>query len=191
MNLTEFKNLWTTNNSETWISFPIHQVEKSNLNEKTKEKLKFGLPHYAAPFLSFGITDYDLEFNTIHHFYDDNHLDKKTKDYWVFGSDGNGNPICFDTGSNDKIVLLDHEQGFEIIEDINKDISELVSALWLYKEFIEKINSEFGDDGFFDSKFTEQHLSELEYSFKSLNPNYHIEASFWYNEIKNLKSEIE
>ncbi len=65
MNPTEFKKLWMTNDSERWVKFPIDQVEKSNLNEKTKEFLKIGFPEDAAPFLGFGLRSYDWEFNTI------------------------------------------------------------------------------------------------------------------------------
>ena len=74
---------------------------------------------------------------------------------------------------------------------MNKNISELASSMLLFRNFIEKINSELGEDGFFDSKFTENHLTELENDFKKLNHDYYIESSFWDSEINNLRAEIE
>ena len=43
------------NDSEKWVEFPIDQVEKSNLNAKTKEFLKVGFPEDAAPFFRIWI----------------------------------------------------------------------------------------------------------------------------------------
>ncbi len=191
MNLIEFKKLWMTNESARWVEFPVNQVEKSKLNKKTKEFLKIGFPEHAAPFLGFGLRNYDSEFNTIQRHYGYNDIDVKAKDYWVFGSDSGGNPICIDSSNNDQIVLLDHEQGFGIMEYMNKNIFELASALLLYRGFIEKVNKEFGEDGFFDLMFTEKHLTELENDFMKLNPNYNTDSSFWDIEIKNLRYEIE
>lgn len=191
MNPIEFKKIWMKDDSERWTEFPIEQVDKSNLNKETKEFLKVGFPEDSAPFLGFGLRSYDWEFNNIKDYYDDDELDDKTKDYWIFGSDNSGNPICIDSSDNDKLVLLDHEQGFEVIETMNKNISELASSMLLFRNFIEKINSELGEDGFFDSKFTENHLTELENDFKKLNPDYYIESSFWDSEINNLRAEIE
>ncbi|MEP5339582.1 MAG: hypothetical protein ABJL44_20060 [Algibacter sp.] len=177
--------------SERWTEFPIEQVEKSNLKNETKKFLKVGFPEDSAPFLGFGLRSYDWEFNNIKDYYDDDELDDKTKDYWIFGSDNNGNLICIDSSDNDKLVILDHEEGFEVIETMNKNISELASSMLLFRNFIEKINSELGEDGFFGSKFTENNLTELENDFKKLNPNYYIESSFWNSEINNLRAEIE
>ncbi|WP_028887736.1 SUKH-4 family immunity protein [Tenacibaculum ovolyticum] len=191
MSPIEFKEIWMRDDSEKWIEFPSEQVEKSNLNNETKGFLKVGLPEDSAPFLSFGLRSYDWEFNTIQGYYDDYDLNEKAKNYWIFGSDGSGNPICIDSSDNDKLILLDHEQDFEIIQTMNKNISELASSMLLFRNFIEKVNSELGKDGFFDSKFTENHLVELENGFKKLNPDYYIQSSFWDSEIENLRAEIE
>jgi len=191
MNPRQFKNIWMKNPSEEWVEFPIEQIEKSNLNNITKEFLKVGFPEDASPFLGFGLRSYDWEFNNIYDYYCDPDLDVKTKDYWIFGSDNNGNPICIDSSDNDKLILLDHEQDFELIETMNKDISELASSLLLFRSFIEKVNIELGADAFFDLKYTEKHLTDLEQEFEKLNPNYFVESSFWYSEINNLRYEIE
>lgn len=149
MNPIEFKEIWIQDDSVKWTEFPSEQVEKSNLNNETKEFLKVGFPEDSAPFLSFGLRSYDWGFNTIQGYYDDYDLNEKTKNYWIFCSDGSGNPICIDSSDNDKLILLDHEQDFEIIQTMNKNISELASSMLLFRNFIEKVNSELGKDVFF------------------------------------------
>ncbi len=109
------------------------------INALSKEFLTVGFPLDAAPFLSFDWRSYSGRFNFIEEAYPGYGRPSATKKYLILGSDGVGNPVCFDISDNDKIVLLDHEQGFEKIDIINTDISEFASCLLLYKNFIEKI----------------------------------------------------
>jgi hypothetical protein len=106
----EIKEEWISDSISEWIRFDKVEIEKSNLTPETKEFLKVGFPSSAAPFLSFGLKFYDHKFYNIADYYE---LDDNYRKYIVFGSDGSGNPICFDTSKNDKIVLLDHEEGFK------------------------------------------------------------------------------
>ncbi|SEL53545.1 SUKH-4 immunity protein [Aquimarina amphilecti] len=191
MNPAEFKLKWIQNESDRWTEFDSCELEKSEINESTNEFLKIGFPEDAAPYLGFGLRSYDWKFNNILDYYEYDDLDPTTKFYWILGSDNSGNPICIDTSQNDRIILLDHEQGFEIIGTVNKNISELASFLLIYRNFIEEINSKYGEDGFFDSKFTKIDLNELEEKFKSLNSDYYLESSFWDIEIENLRAEIQ
>jgi len=191
MNPIEFKEIWMLDDSERWGEFPAEQVGQSNLNNETKEFLKVGFPEDSAPFLNFGLRSYDWKLNNIGDFYSDYGLDDKTKNYWIFGSDDSGNLICIDSSDNDKLIILDHEQNFEFIHTLNNNISELASSILLFRNFIKKINSELGEDGYFDAKYTEKHLTELENNFKRLNPNYCKESSFWDSEIDGLRAEIE
>lgn len=187
MNPTEFKNIWLKNDFETWAEFPTEQIENSTLNNSTKEFLKVGFPDSAAPFLNFGLISYDNEFTNIYDYYSDNELETNTKNYWIIGSDNSGNLICVDTSQNDKIIIVDHEQEFEIIETMNQNISELSKSLLLFRNFIEDVNSEFSEDGFFDSMYSLKHIQKLEEEFTSNR----IVSSFWDTEIENLKANIE
>jgi hypothetical protein len=191
MNPIEFKKKWMSNDSERWVEFPADQIERSNLNDTTKAFLRVGFPEDASPYLGFGLRSYNWEFNTIAEYYDDYNLDDATKNYWIFGSDNSGNPICIDASNNDKLVLLDHEQRFEFIDDINKNITELASSLLLFRNFIEMVNNPSQEEDCSEFIFTEEQLKQLEDKFKVLNPNYYTECSFWYNEIENLRLEIE
>lgn len=191
MTPTEFKLKWIKDKSERWTKFDSSELKKSEINESTCEFLEIGFPEDAAPYLGFGLRSYDWKFNNILDYYEYDDLDADTKFYWILGSDNSGNPICIDTSQNDRIILLDHEQGFEIIDTINKNIEELANYLLIYRNFIEEVNYKYGEDGFFDSKFTKMDLNELEEKFKSLNPNHYLESSFWSVEIENLRAEIE
>jgi len=190
MTPTEFKLQWIQDKSDRWIEFDLSELKKSQINASTNEFLTIGFPEDAAPYLGFGLRSYDWKFNNILDYYDYDDLDPITKFYWILGSDNSGNPICIDTSQNDRIILLDHEQEFEIIEIVNKNIAELANSLLIYRNFIEEMNSKYGKDGFFDSKFTEVDLNELEEKFKLLNSNYYLESSFWDIEIANLRAEI-
>lgn len=191
MTATEFKNIWMSKKLDSWTEFPIDQVERSNLSEETKAFLKVGFPEDAAPYLDFGVNSYDGNFNTVQGYYGYDELDKITQNCWILGSDNNGNPICIDASNNDKIIILDHEQGFQFLESMNNNIYELASSLLIYRNFIRRVNDELGPDGFFESKFNETHITELENEFKALNSEYYIESSFWDTEIENLRYEIE
>lgn len=186
MNATDFKNIWLKNDFESWAEFPIEQIENSTLNDSTKEFLKVGFPDSAAPFLNFGLISYDNEFFNVYDYFSDYKLDENTKNYWIIGSDNSGNLICVDTSQNDKIIIVDHEQNFELIEIINKNILELSKSLLLFRSFIEDVNSELGEDGFFDSMYSLKHIQKLEEQFSSNS----INSSFWNTEIDNLKANI-
>ena len=189
--MQNIKTDWNPDELNEWIDFKLDQINKTDLSDFTKNFLLNGFPENAAPFLSFGLSTYDCEFKTIAEYYSEFQLDSKAKYYWIFGSDGNGNPICIDSKSNDEILLLDHDQGFEPIQKINKNVNELFQCLLEYKNFIELIISEFGEDGFFDSKFTNSHLEKLKIRFKNINPNIFTESEFWNGEISMLFEEIE
>ena len=154
MNATEFKKAWMTDASERWCEFPNDQLEKSNLKEETKAFLSIGFPEDAAPFLGFGWRSYEGQFHSIHSYYKDDALDEKFKNYWIIGADNQGNPICIDASDDDKIVLLDHEQDFELLEYMNTNISELAASLLIFRTFIERVNKAFGEDAFLESSYT-------------------------------------
>ena len=187
--MKNFKAKWKPNEIHPWTEFSPEQLNKTSLSNLTKDFLINGFPESSAPFLSFGIENYDSKFITIAEYYSDYQLDSKTKNYWIFGSDGNGNPICIDSNSKDEILLLDHEQSFEPIQKINRNVIELSQCLLEYKQFVELINSEFGEGGFFESKFTITHLNELKKRFEQINKNIFSESDFWNGEMEMLIEE--
>ncbi|WP_396637416.1 hypothetical protein [Maribacter sp. R77961] len=191
MNKKDFKIYWNINEYDQWTEFDYKQLERAKLTDLTKNFLSGGFPDGAAPCVDFGLESSDGKFYNITEYYSDIDLVKGTENYWIFGSDGAGNPICIDSSSNDKIVLLDHELGFEKIQDINQNIIELAKCLLEFKNFISEIESEFGEDAFMDSKFSKANVDDLKERFKKINPNIFLESEFWKIEVECLYDEIE
>src|ERR1700744_4602395 len=133
MTATEFKALWQVNEFDKWIEFDYSEIEKAPLSEVTKSFLKKGFPRDAAPFLDFGWISYGNKFFNISDYYSRLNLDNSAKNYWILGSDNKGNPICFDVSQNDRVVLLDREQRFQLMYVVNKSFSEFAECLLLYK----------------------------------------------------------
>jgi hypothetical protein len=189
--MQNFKTKWNPDETNPWTEFSPEQLNKTSLSDLTKVFLLNGFPERSAPFLSFGLEHNDPNFKTLAEYSSQFQLEPNTKNYWVFGSDGSGNPIIIDSNSNDEILLLDHEQGFVPIQKINRNVVELLQCLLEYKNFIELINSQFGEGGFFDSKFTLTHLDELKKRFEQINSKIFSESDFWNCEIELLYEEIQ
>lgn len=186
MTATEFKELWRVNNTDPWLEFDLEEIEKGPIMDATKDFLKIGFPRDAAPFLSFGWMYNRNKFKSVFESYAHGSLDEDTKNYWLLGSDGGGNTICFDIANKDRIVLLDHEQGFELIEVINNNIAEFAECLLRYKNFIKKILGENGEDAYLDGNITKEQIFELKVGFTQVNANIFKESSFWRSEIRAL-----
>jgi hypothetical protein len=186
----EFRKLWKTDEHDNWVDLDVGEINKAPLNNLTKDFLKNGFPESAAPCLDFGWRSYKGKFYNIDEVYPKLVDHNLAKNYWIIGSDGAGNPICFDVLRNDRIVLLDHEQRFETIEVINSDIFELGKCLLLYRNFISEIQRKYGENAFLDSLFSISDISELKDNFKTINENIFKESGFWRSEIKALEDEI-
>lgn len=182
----EFKTQWSINKFDKWIEFDNSEIEESPLTDITKNFFKFGFPSDAAPFLNFGWTSYGNKFLNISDCYPSLNLNSSAKNYWILGSDGAGNPICFDISRNDRIVLLDHEQRFELMAIINKNIQEFAECLLLYKNFIKRIQDENGEEAFLDENISDNQLSDLKGDFKSISNDIFKESGFWRTEINSL-----
>jgi len=186
MNPINFKSEWKPDKLFRWWGFNHEKVNELPILEETKQWLKVGLPEGAAPFLNFGLRSYDGKFYTIAEYYSDYELNPKANNYWIIGSDGCGNPICIDSSDNDSILLLDHEQEFEVIGTINSKVSELAQCLLEYRRFINSIQTEFGDDAFIEAKFNKKHVDELKKRFEKIKEGLLLTSDFWNSEIESL-----
>jgi hypothetical protein len=190
MTASEFKKLWNMGEFDNWCDFDTGEIDKAPINNLTKTFLKIGFPKSAAPCLSFEWTIYKGKFCNIADAYPEWADHNSAKNHWIIGSDGAGNPICVDVSENDKITLHDHEQRFEIIEVINSSISELAECLLIYRNFISKIQKEYGEDAFLESSFSRSDLSDLKNNLLKVNNNIFKESAFWRTEINCLEDEI-
>ncbi|MFY0602245.1 MAG: SUKH-4 family immunity protein [Cyclobacteriaceae bacterium] len=191
MSPKEFRSEWNPDELNRWYHFDQNELDRLPVSDETKEWLKDGFPENAAPFLNFGLKSYDGKFHSISNYYSDYELDPKTKNFWIFGSDGSGNPICIDSMNNDRVLLLDHEQEFEIIGIINSSVSELSQCLSVYRRFVKQIQFELGNDAFIETKFTIKHVDDLRSRIEGIRSHIMTNSDFWGNEIKGLYLEIE
>lgn len=178
----EFKQLWITRDNDTWVEFSIDELNKAPITNLTKQFLSIGFPEGAAPCLGFGWRSNNWKFDNIANEYFEG--DTSMAHYWMFGSDGSGNPICFDTSKEDLIVLLDHEENFEPIEHLNNNILELAQCLLSYKRFVNIVLTENED-----WPSTKAQVLKLEADLKEVNGNIFKESDFWRSEIHLLYSE--
>jgi hypothetical protein len=187
MTPTEFKTLWHPDALNEWLEFDTKEIEKAPINNVTKDFLKNGFPRDAAPFLDFGWISYGNKFLNVFESSSRLRLNDVTKSYWILGSDNAGNPICFDVSNDDRIILLDHEQGFEPIGTINNTIGELAECLLLYKNFVQRIQKENGKDAYLNRKISDIQLADLKKDFEKVSSNIFKESWFWRSEINALK----
>ena len=190
MTADEFKKLWDPGKFHRWADLEVAEIEKAPLSVLTKDFLRAGFPEDAAPFLNFGWRSHKGKFYNIAELYPEYTDINSAKNYWIIGSDGAGNPICFDVSQNDRIVLLDHEQRFEVICVMNSNIEELAACLLLYKNFISKIQKANDQSTDSESNFSMAELSQLKGEFKQISNNIFEESEFWQSGIDALADEI-
>ncbi|OOQ59457.1 SUKH-4 family immunity protein [Mucilaginibacter pedocola] len=162
-----------------WLEFDSEKLEAAPVNHATKDFLKIGFASSGAPFVNF-----NNDLLSLSDYYGYDHPGNR---YLVLGTDGGGNPICFDTDNNDIIVLLDHEQAFELMGTMNKNISELAECLLLYRGFISKVQAENGEDAFLDGDITDEQIASLKEGLLNVNANIFTESDFWRNEVEYVR----
>lgn len=191
MGSLEFKKAWQPDDNFRWTDIDPEELAQTDLSDQTKSFLAKGFPEDAAPFLNFGLRSYDWKFYNMETYphYSHHQLGSIGRHFWLFGSDGSGNPICLDSAQHDRIILLDHESGFEIMDTMNDHVVKLAQSLLLYRNFINTVNREYGEDGFFDVKYTLNHVSMLKDDFLKINPKLFDNSSFWEQELDMLSEE--
>ena len=182
------KESWKLDKYDIWLEVNKEEIEKFHLKEFTLDALRIGLPKSAAPFLGFSSQNGILHLETLndHFSFDEDGADH----FIVFGSDGGGNPICRDTTDEDKIILFDHDNDFEI-EVINKNLDHFQICLLLYKNFIENIHQKYGSDGYSDNKYSIEDVEELAGEFREVDDKLLHYSSFWKNELELLIAHCE
>jgi hypothetical protein len=153
---------------QKWISL------EDNLNPISPERLSglglsgktidflvgSGLPDSAAPFLSFSKDSEDLyrgiqKLNKVYDF-----LEPEFEKYVVIGSCSDGDPIVVNTQMDDQIEFLDHEDYFSS-RLFNSDISGLAKSLLAYRNFVDTILEENGENSYLASDFTDGQFEKL------------------------------
>ncbi len=137
-----------------------------------------GLPESAAPFLTFVQRNGD-KYNNIcrlPELYD--FLEKNFDQYVYIGYDGSGNPIIINTGDEDKIEWLDHEDLFSS-NYFNSSIEAMASCLIAQRMFTETLSSENGPDAYFNSNFTDKQFEKFKGDIGAADPQCLFKEGFW------------
>lgn len=178
----EFKQKWISveNNLNPIGS---EKLDGLGLSAKTINFLvRSGLPDSAAPFLSFSNDSEDLSngIQKLNKVYDI--LDPEFEKYVVIGSCGDGDPIVINTQMDDQIEFLDHENYFSS-GFFNSDISGLAKSLLAYRNFIDMILEENGEDAYLDSVFTDEQFEKLKNEILLADTRAMENDSFWFTQL--------
>ncbi len=172
------KEAWDLDDElEAWLEYSSEKVGKFGLKKSTLAALKNGIPENAAPFLGFYSDDNGyIELETLNKLWD---LDQSEADsFIVFGFDGAGNPLCVDKTENDRIVLFDHDNDFEVIK-INKNMSDFLDCLLIYRNFLKSMRTKYGDDAVTNDKYNIEDVEELIKKLKKVESDLMEYSDFW------------
>lgn len=184
MTTQEFKTAWETSD-HSLRPISIDRFKGLNLQPTTIDFLTVaGLPANVAPYLSFVRDTSDIYdgINRLTKQYDT--LEKEFDKYITIGVDGSGNLIVLNTELNDTIELLDHED-FSA-RYFNNSINELGELLLVYRDFVDQIQNENGEDAYLDANFTDAQLESLKQRMEKIDPKVLTEEGFWKEEIELL-----
>lgn len=149
------KQIWEVENGfEKWLEYTPEYIQEFGLKDSTVDSLRNGLPDGAAPFLTFYSEKEQLKLCTLKDYFDLE--EEEAKAYIVFGSDGGGNLLCIDKTDDDRIILFDHES-FEIT-GINKNLSDFLNCILIYRKFVNLIQIKYGSSGFIESSYARKML---------------------------------
>jgi SUKH-4 immunity protein len=185
MTPTTFKSKWTQNGN-TLLPLSHNTVLNLGLTVETIEFLTVaGLPKGAAPYLSF-VQECDrgtLAINKLTAIYD--LPESEFEKFVCIGSDVSDNPIVINTNANDSIMWLDHEDFFTS-RFVNNSIHQLAHVLILYKEFIERILIENGEDAYLDGEFNDDQFAYFKGKIEEADGNALAAGTFWSEELETL-----
>ncbi|USD25793.1 SUKH-4 family immunity protein [Flagellimonas marinaquae] len=174
----DFKQKWTS------IEDNLNPISAERLRglglccETIEFLVNSGLPDSASPFLSFSENSEDL-FDGVHKLnkvYDI--LEPEFEKYVVIGSCSDGDPIVVNTKQGDRIEFLDHEDYFSS-RIFNSDISRLAKCLLAYRNFVDTILEENGEDAYLDSDFTDDQFEKLKDEIQLADSKAMENGAFW------------
>lgn len=166
-----------------WIDLNENHLIDIGLNDEDKSfLLSAGLPISAPPFLSFEIES-DKKLKTLSDMYD---LPSDFSKYVVIGSNGYGDPVCFDTSKSCEIVYLNHDHDFARIL-INSSVIKFAESLLAYQHLIEETNRLNGEDAFLDGDIPDQARKEFIDALRRIDPDVLEGETLWISEINECQ----
>ncbi len=179
----QFRQIWTAN-EDNLSPLSLDSIVGLNLKPSTVDFLTIaGLPFYAAPFLSFVQNKAD-SYNTINKLtkhYD--FLEPEYDKYIVIGSCSDGDVIAVNTEDNDQIVWLDHEDYFSS-RFFNSSINSLLECLVIYRDFVQTIIKDNGEDAYMNTDFTDEQFETLKQKLAIADNKVITEDGFWKSDLE-------
>lgn len=187
-----FRTNWT-NTDEPLLPLSKLRLDKFNLLKKTADFLHIaGLPGYCKPNLSFvsdtddifyGINKLTDQYDYLREEFDSEEDNPDFDKYIIIGSCRDGDVIAIDTGDNDKIVELDHEDLFSSMY-FNSSIETLADFLILYRDFeTEVLQDKNTEDNFQCFNFSDEQFERLKNKLDSVDSKAITESGFWKDEL--------
>lgn len=184
----EFIERWGPD-GDPCIVLSQERLQKINLKASTAEFLAVaGLPQDAAPFLSFGelneaSSPFGLKLSAVFE-----HLGGEYERFIVLGFDGSGNTIAIDTGNDDQVVWLDHEDDFRHAY-MNSSIGALATFLIGYRDFVQNLLNTKGEDAFLNGEYEDHELAALRQKLELVDSRAFDSGTFWSQELGTMKSD--
>jgi len=168
------------------------RLYRFNLRPATFDFLTIaGLPTYCEPNLSFANNSDDIVYgiNRLTDQYDFLKNDKSKFDrYIVIGSCRDGDAIAIDSGDDDKIVELDHQDLFSSMY-FNSSIKTLADFLIFYRDFqIQVLQDKDLGDPLQCFNFTDDQFDQLKSKMWAVDQRALTEKGFWKEELEIMLS---
>ncbi|WP_439650787.1 hypothetical protein [Mucilaginibacter lacusdianchii] len=146
-----------------------------------------GLPKDAAPYISF-VNDSEDLYEGIAKLEDQYYLDIEPNKYVVIGSDGSGSPIAINVKQDDTIEWLDHDDYFAP-SYCNKSLECLLTFLLIYRNFVNDVINNNGEDAMLNGNFTDEQYSAMRQRMLIVDLDAVNERGFWKEELDRLLSD--
>ncbi len=179
----EFKNQWKLG-GDILNKISPNRISEFKLSKSVFDFLTLaGLPDDAAPFLIFS-KDSDDPFYGVHRLtkmYE--FLEVEFDKYIRIGSCNDGDPIVINTSKNDQIEYLDHEDNFAS-SFFNSSFNAMAKSLIAYRNFVNTILVENGDEALLNSNFTDSQFSSLKLAIQRADDQTYLKDGFWKTQIE-------
>jgi hypothetical protein len=174
----EFKNIWTSTGDKL-SPLTERRLVGLNLRPSTIEFLTTsGLPVDAAPFLTFADNSADKYKGIVRLTDQFDFLEDEFKKWIVIGSCSDGDAIAINVERNDQIDWLDHDNYFEPAF-FNSSIEALADCLVIYRQFIQDIQRENGEDAYLEGNFSDKQFELLKNNLLKVDSRALDDNGFW------------
>lgn len=159
----------------------MHRVADLCIPENAKAfLLSPGLPHEAAPFLTFG-TNRDLPLPTVSEVW---RQPKNFDRYRIIGSTGYGDPVCIDEAANGRVVYLNHDNEF-LVGFVNSSVPHLAHSMLAFRDAVKRTQEINGADAFLNGQIPSSVVDEFFKRMDSIDPVGIKDGTFWFRSILN------